>query len=73
MDFFLILKAKSLTFFSAANPGIKSSGNGSESKFQTLALIPKEFKPKSIFHGKEDNFEETIKKIQETKSNRKGV
>jgi len=36
-------------------------------------LIPEEFKPKSIFHGKEDNFEETIKKIQETKSNRKGV
>jgi len=61
---FLALKAKNLTFFSAANPGIKSSGNGCESKFQTLALIPEEFKPKSIFHGKKDNFERTIKKIQ---------
>ena len=63
--FFLALKAKNLVFFSAANPGIKSSGNGTESKFETLALIPEEFKPKSIFHGKEDNFEKTIKKIQE--------
>lgn len=63
--FFLAVKAKHLVFFSAANPGIKSSGNGTESKFQTLSLIPDEFKPKSIFHGKGENFENTIKKIRE--------
>lgn len=63
--FYLALKAKNLTFFSAANPGIKSSGNGSESKFQTLALIPDEYKPKSIFHKKGEVFDTTLKKIQE--------
>lgn len=63
--FYLALKAKNLTFFSAANPGIKSSGNGTESKFQTLALIPDEFKPKSVFHAKEEFIEKTLKKIKE--------
>jgi len=63
--FYLALKAKNLTFFSAANPGIKSSGNGTESKFLTLALIPDDFKPKSVFHEKGENFDNTLKKIQE--------
>ncbi len=64
---FLAVKAKNLVFFSAANPGIISSGNGTESKFQTLALIPEEFKPKSIFHAKGENIEKTIEKIHGAK------
>lgn len=63
--FYLIFKAKNLVFFSAANPGIKSSGNGSESKFETLQLIPEELKPKSILHKRGENFEKTIKNILE--------
>ena len=47
--FLLALKAKNFTFFSAVNPAIKHSGNGTESKFETLALFPSEFIPKSIF------------------------
>lgn len=32
--FYLAFRAGHSVFFSAANPGIKSSGNGSESKFE---------------------------------------
>lgn len=60
---FLAFKAKNFVFFSAANPGIKSSGNGTESKFETLQLIPDEFKPKSIFHGKFETFEKTLENL----------
>lgn len=60
---YLSLKAKSFAFFSAVNPGIKSSGNGTESKFETLKLIPDEFKPKSIFVGENRNFEEVLNEI----------
>lgn len=48
--FYLAAKAKHAAFFSAANPSIKSSGNGTESKFTTLGLIPDKYKPKSILH-----------------------
>lgn len=61
---YLAAKAKSVTFFSAANPSIKSSGNGTESKFQTLQLIPDEFKPKSILHSEVEEFKNTLKKLQ---------
>jgi hypothetical protein len=60
----LAIKARSFTFFSAVNPGIKSSGNGTESKFETLELIPDEFKPKSILIDKERDFEKIIENIK---------
>ena len=47
--FYLAIKAKHTTFFSAANPSIKSSGNGAESKYDTLQLIPEKFRPKTVF------------------------
>lgn len=47
--FYLAIKAKHITFFSAANPSIKSSGNGTESKYDTLRLIPEKFRPKTVF------------------------
>lgn len=58
---YLCLKAKSPVFFSAANPAIKHSGNGTESKFQTLQLFPKAYIPHSIFIKKDTDFK-TIEK-----------
>lgn len=46
---YLALRAKSLVFFSATNPAIQHSGNGSESKFKTIELLPKAYRPNSIF------------------------
>lgn len=45
---YLALKAKNLVFYSAVNPGMYNSGNGMESKFDTLKLIPKHLRPKSV-------------------------
>ncbi|MBP9600859.1 MAG: D-alanine--D-alanine ligase [Lutibacter sp.] len=47
--FYLAFKARHFIFFSATNPAIVHSGNGSESKYATLQLIPSEFKPTSIY------------------------
>jgi len=46
---YLALKAKSGGFFYAANPGIENSGDGTESKFSTIQLIPSKYKPVTIF------------------------
>ena len=45
----LAIKSRSFGFFSAVNPAIEGSGNGLESKFDTIQLIPKKYKPKTIF------------------------
>lgn len=62
--FYLAIKARHLAFFSAANPGIKSSGNGTESKFETLKLVPKEFVPKSILFRNGSSIESLLKEIK---------
>lgn len=61
---YLVLKARNFVFFSATNPAIKHSGNGTESKFQTLQLIPDEFKPNSILIQKDSEFESVIDAIE---------
>ncbi len=61
---YLSLKSHSFAFFSNVNPGIKSSGNGTESKFETLQLIPDAFKPKSILVDKERDFETILNQIK---------
>lgn len=66
---YLSLKARSLVFFSAANPGIKHSGNGTESKFQTLELIPREYIPNSIFINKNSNFEDVKQSLHASELN----
>lgn len=63
--FYLAAKAKHSAFFSAANPCIKSSGNGTESKFKTIELIPKKYKPKTIFVTPSNSFEIAIDKLHE--------
>ena len=50
--FYLALKSRSFGFFSAVNPGIEGSGNGLESKFKTIELVPNTYKPKGIFVAK---------------------
>ncbi len=54
--FYLAIKARSSVFFTAANPGIKSSGNGTESKYETILLVPEEFRPKSVLIKPNTNF-----------------
>jgi hypothetical protein len=44
----LSLRAKSLFFFSASNPGIVLGGMLGESKYDVLNLIPTQYKPKTI-------------------------
>jgi hypothetical protein len=45
----LSLKARSLFYFSAANPSIETGGMLGESKFQILKRIPEKFIPSTIF------------------------
>ena len=63
---FLAVKARSCSFYTAVNPGIKSSGNGTESKFETLKLIPNQFKPKSIFVSDERDFNKVMTVLKKT-------
>ncbi len=42
------VKNKSFTFFLLTNPAIRYSGNGTESKYKTIQLVPKKYRPKSI-------------------------
>ncbi|WP_051605749.1 hypothetical protein [Polaribacter sp. Hel_I_88] len=62
--FYLAAKAKHATFFSAANPFIKSSGNGTESKFATIQLVPKKYRPKSVLHLENSSITETLLKLE---------
>lgn len=62
--FYLGFRAKSLTFYTAVNPGIKSSGNGTESKYKTVQLIPKEHRPKTILVTPKQRFSTVLKNIE---------
>ena len=46
--FYLAFRARHTAFFSATNPSIKSSGNGTESKYETNLLVPEKYRPKTI-------------------------
>ena len=65
--FYLAAKAKHAAFFSAANPCIKSSGNGTESKYKTIQLVPKKYRPKSILHLAGSSTESTLNTIEKEK------
>jgi len=45
----LAIKSRSFGFFSAVNPAIEGSGNGLESKYDTVLLVPEKYSPKTIF------------------------
>ncbi len=65
--FYLAAKAKHSAFFSAANPCIKSSGNGTESKYETIKLIPEEYRPKTIFVEATTDFNLVVNLLREKK------
>jgi len=62
IPFFLIraVKARHPFHYLATNPGIFYSGNGTESKHKTLALVPEAYRPKSILVLKTDDHETTL-------------
>jgi len=59
MPFFVMraLRGGHLIHFILANPGILYSGNGSESKYQTLSLLPEAMRPNSFLVTKAENIE----------------
>ena len=61
---YLAIKSRSFGFFSAVNPAIEGSGNGLESKFKTIALLPSKYKPKSIFIPKNKSFNNILTEIR---------
>lgn len=61
--FYLTLKARSFGFFSAVNPGIDGSGNGLESKYETIRLLPTKYCPNTIYVVRGENIEEILPKI----------
>lgn len=63
--FYLAIRAKHSVFFSAANPAIKSSGNGTESKFEVLQLVPKKYRPKSVLATPSLNFNLLLQQLKE--------
>ncbi|MDH3323071.1 MAG: hypothetical protein OEM04_08785, partial [Flavobacteriaceae bacterium] len=67
LPFFILrsIKAKHPFFYLTTNPGILFSGNGTESKYKTLSLVPEVYRPKSILVLKTDNYQSTLKKINQ--------
>lgn len=61
--FYLAIKARSFGFFSAVNPSIEGSGNGLESKYKTLQLLPQKYCPKTIYVTKGENLKEIVPKL----------
>ena len=66
MPFFIIraIRAGHLIHFITANPGILYSGNGSESKYQTLGLLPKRLIPESFLVLKSHNIKSIPLKLE---------
>ena len=62
--FYLAARARHTAFFSAANPGIKSSGNGTESKYKTIQLVPKKHRPKSVLVKSNRDFKKVLTEIK---------
>lgn len=60
------IKSGNFTFFLNTNPAIKYSGDGTESKFKTIMLVPNEFRPKSVLINELENFKTVLTKIEST-------
>ena len=65
--FYLAIRAKHSAFFSAANPSIKSSGNGTESKFDVIQLVPEKYRPKTVFVKANRDFINILSNIEKAK------
>ncbi len=60
----LAFKARSFTFFTAANPGIDAGGFFGEKKSEILKLIDEKHKVKTIFISCSDTFDHVVLQIQ---------
>lgn len=61
---YLALKAKSFGFYSAVNPALEGSGNGLESKYKSVQLLPVKNRPKTIFIPKKESVSVILEKMQ---------
>ena len=61
----LALKSRSLTYFTAVNPGIELGGFYGESKTEILNLIDSTYLPKSIFVDQRGQLDLVLKKMHE--------
>jgi len=68
IPFFLykIILARNPIYYLAANPFILYSGCGTESKYKTLSLIPKQYQPESLLVEKNTNFKDLINQLNNT-------
>ena len=62
---YLSLKARSLFFFSAANPGIENGGLVGESKYRILRKIDRRYVPATVFFERTPDMETVLCKLQE--------
>jgi len=62
--FYLAIKARSFGFFSAVNPGIEGSGNGLESKYDSIQIVPEKLKPKTVYIKSNSYFKEVLQKTK---------
>jgi hypothetical protein len=60
----LCIRARSLIFFSASNPGIAMGGMFGESKFDVLKKVPKKYIPKTILIPRPASKESVIKSLE---------
>jgi len=58
------LRSGSFTYFVATNPAIKNGGDATESKFETLKLLPKNLIPKSLFIPSNQNVNVVIENLK---------
>ncbi len=58
------LRERSLFYFSASNPGILTGGMMGESKYEVLALVPDDVKPKTLLIKFPSILEQVLQKIE---------
>lgn len=62
---YLMFRARSLTYYTAANPAIPLGGIMGESKIEILDKVAAEYLPKTLFFDKKATFEQALEKIKE--------
>lgn len=65
----LSIRARSLTWFTAANPGIKYGGVFGESKEEILKMVPENYLPGSLYIEKGCSFNEIVCRLKEKQLN----
>lgn len=69
MWLYFSVKARSLFFFSAANPAIETGGVLGESKIKIINQIPEQWKPITVFVPKQTPFEQVLQWVKDAQLN----